>query len=48
VKQSLIREFSPKVQNLKSFDLLVDTVMHNIQVKSLKGDEITDEDLEKA
>lgn len=46
VRQSLIREFSPKIQNLRSFDLLVDTVMHNIQVKSLQGDAITDADLE--
>lgn len=46
VRQSLIREFSPEIQNLKSFDLLVDTVMHNIQVKSLGEDAITDEDLD--
>lgn len=46
VRQSLIREFSPRIQNLKSFDLLVDAVMHNIQVKALQEDVITDEDLE--
>ena len=37
VKQSLIREFSPKIQQSKSFDLLVDTVMYNIQKKSLQN-----------
>ncbi|OGH98028.1 MAG: hypothetical protein A2039_00385 [Candidatus Melainabacteria bacterium GWA2_34_9] len=46
VRQSLIREFSPEIQNLKSFDLLVATVMHNIQVKSLQGDAVTEEELE--
>jgi hypothetical protein len=35
VKQSIIREFSPKVQESKSFELLVDGVMHQIQKKSL-------------
>lgn len=39
IKQSLIREFSPNVQNFKSYDLLVDAVMYNIQKKSLKLDE---------
>lgn len=46
VKQALIREFSPEIQNLKSFDLLVATVMHNIQVKALQGDVVTDEELD--
>jgi hypothetical protein len=46
VRQSLIREFSPEIQNLKSFELLVDAVMHNIQKKALQGDAITDEDLD--
>jgi len=45
VRQSLIREFSPEIQNLKSFDLLVDAVMHNIQVKALGEDVITEQDL---
>jgi len=46
VKQALIREFSPEIQNLKSFDLLVATVMNNIQVKALQGDAVTEEELE--
>lgn len=46
VRQSLIREFSPEIQNTKSFDLLVDTVMYNIQKKSLQGDSIKPEDLD--
>ncbi|OGI05373.1 MAG: hypothetical protein A2287_03800 [Candidatus Melainabacteria bacterium RIFOXYA12_FULL_32_12] len=36
VKQSLVREFSPKIQDMKSFDLIVDGVMHKIQKKSLE------------
>jgi len=46
VRQSLIREFSPEIQNSKSYELLVDAVMHNIQTKALQGDAITDEELE--
>ncbi|EKE02860.1 MAG: hypothetical protein ACD_20C00322G0003 [uncultured bacterium] len=36
IKQSLVREFSPKIQEMKSFDLIVDGVMHKIQKKSLE------------
>jgi len=36
VKKSLIREFSPKIQDSKSFDLLVDSVMYQIQKKSIE------------
>lgn len=45
VRQALIREFSPEIQNLKSFDLLVDTVMYNIQKKALNDDVVTEEEL---
>jgi hypothetical protein len=45
VRQSLIREFSPKIQESKSFDLLVDTVMHNLQKKSLQASSHQGEDL---
>ncbi|HSA05882.1 MAG TPA: hypothetical protein P5556_01740 [Candidatus Gastranaerophilales bacterium] len=38
IEQSLIREFSPKIQNLRSFNHLVDTIMHNIQKKALGDD----------
>ncbi len=35
----IVREFSPKIRNLKSFDVLVDGVMYNIQKKSLEDDD---------
>jgi DNA-binding NarL/FixJ family response regulator len=31
VKATLIKEFSPEIQNMKSFDLLVDAVVHNLK-----------------
>ncbi len=46
VKHSLIREFTPEIQNLKSFDFLVDTVMYSIQKKALNGDVVTEEELD--
>ena len=39
IEQSLIREFSPEIKELKSFDLLVDAVMHNVQKKSFNDNE---------
>lgn len=36
VKESLIKEFSPEIQNMKSFNLLVDAVVHNIKKEQLK------------
>jgi len=39
VKQALIREFSPAIKRLKSFDLLVDAITHKIQTKSLEKDQ---------
>lgn len=33
VREMLIKEFSPDVKNLKSYELLVDTVVHNIKKK---------------
>jgi len=38
IKQSLIREFSPNIQSYKSYDILVDSIMYNIQKKSLIND----------
>lgn len=38
VEKALEREFSPKIRNLKSFNSLVDAIMHNIQKNSLKED----------
>lgn len=39
VKQSIIKEFSPEIQNSKSFDLLVDAVMHKVQKKTLEQEQ---------
>lgn len=36
VRESLIKEFSPEIQNMKSFDFLVDAVVHNIKKEQLK------------
>ncbi len=36
VRDTLIKEFSPKITKMKSFDLLVDTTVHNIKLKQLK------------
>jgi len=35
IKESLLKEFSPEIQNTKYFELLVDAVAHNIRKKSL-------------
>lgn len=35
IRETLIREFSPEIQNTKSFDLLVDAVAHNLKKKAL-------------
>lgn len=35
VRQMLIKEFSPDVQNMQSYNLLVDAVMHNLKKKQL-------------
>lgn len=37
VKESLIREFTPEVQKMKSFDFLVDAVVHNLKKKQLSS-----------
>ena len=39
VRETLIKEFSPDVQNMKSFDLLVDSVMHNLKNKQMQAAE---------
>jgi len=39
IEQALVREFSPKIRNLKSFNTLVDMVMYNIQKRSLEEDD---------
>lgn len=35
VRASLIREFSPEIQNMKSYEFLVDAVVHNLKKKQL-------------
>lgn len=37
VRETLIKEFSPKIKDMKSFQLLVDTTVHNIKLKQLKA-----------
>lgn len=45
VRASLIREFSPEIQKMKSYEFLVDAVVHNLKKKQLSNFEpnITDE-----
>lgn len=38
IQQSMIREFSPSIQGCKSYDLLVNSIMHRIQKQSLQND----------
>ena len=35
VRASIIREFSPEIQNMKSYEFLVDAVVHNLKKKQL-------------
>ena len=37
VRDTLIKEFSPKIKDMKSFDLLVDATVHNIKQKQLRA-----------
>jgi len=37
VRESLVKEFSPNVENLKSYELLVDAVVHNLKKKQLQA-----------
>lgn len=36
VRETLIKEFSPKIQSMKSFDKLVEATVHNIKEKQLR------------
>ena len=36
VRDTLIKEFSPKIKDMKSFNLLVDATVHRIKQKQLK------------
>lgn len=37
VKESLIKEFGPEIKNSKSYNLLVDAVVHNLKKKQLEA-----------
>lgn len=37
VRESLIREFSPEITKMKSYDFLVDAVVHNLKKKQLNN-----------
>ena len=37
VRDTLIKEFSPEIKKMKSFNLLVDATVHNIKQKQLKA-----------
>ena len=37
VRATLVKEFSPSIENMKSYDLLVDAVVHNIKKKQLSN-----------
>lgn len=36
VRESLVKEFSPNVENMKSYEFLVDAVVHNLKKKQLQ------------
>ncbi len=35
VRETLVKEFSPNVESMKSYELLVDAVVHNLKKKQL-------------
>ncbi len=37
VRDTLIKEFSPKIKDMKSFEKIVDMTVHNIKLKQLKS-----------
>lgn len=37
VRESLIKEFSPNIENMQSYELLVDAVVHNLKKKQLQA-----------
>ena len=43
VRESLVKEFSPNVENMKSYELLVDAVVHNLKKKQLQSADAQDE-----
>ncbi len=45
VKESLIKEFGPEIKNSKSYNMLVDAVVHNLKKKQLEAFDDIDEEL---
>lgn len=48
VEETLVKEFGPKVKDMKSYNLLVDAVVHNLkkkQLKALNDDDIQEEEI---
>lgn len=43
VRESLVKEFSPKIKDMQSFDLLVDAVVYNLKRKQLAALDSADE-----
>lgn len=43
VRESLVKEFSPNIENMKSYELLVDAVVHNLKKKQLQATDSQDE-----
>lgn len=37
VRETLVKEFSPEIENKKAYELLVDTVVHNLKKKQLQA-----------
>ena len=37
VRDTLLKEFSPKLKDMKSFDLLVDATVHNLKLQQMKA-----------
>ena len=37
VRETLAKEFSPKIKDAKSYELLVDAVVHNLKKKQLEA-----------
>lgn len=42
VRESLIKEFTPEVTKMKSYDFLVDAVVHNLKKKQLASIDLSD------
>lgn len=43
VRESLVKEFSPSVEKMQSYELLVDAVVHNLKKKQLQANDNRDE-----